>query len=221
MRLVLVAALIACGVLLAPTAFVRAAPGECPPLCDSIPAAAWPAPQDIPLDDIYHWPGLAGLAVTARGPRFRFETECASLPVAGDARDYAVGARAVVPQAQPQWQLQAQVLHWRGEAWRGGETALSVLATAADRLRSCQLTAPQVSPSLTTDLTDRIAAVVSLPDHGVLHEYLLAQPSSGTLTELALWAGPAPPVGWPVVPDATVLDALAAPLCVGYLDSCP
>ena len=97
-------------------------PGDCPPFCDRIPDSAWIAPTSIPLYSAYRWPGLAGLAVTAPAPRFKFEDICASPPVADDARSYAVAARAVVPKPDGQWQLQVQVMHWRGETWRGAQT---------------------------------------------------------------------------------------------------
>ena len=54
----------------------------------------------------------------------------------------------------------------------------------------------------------------------MLHEYLLADPRSGTLVELAMWATTPPLVDWPSVPDAQVLDAMAAPLCTAYIGSC-
>ena len=67
MRLLLAVALATCGLAIAPSAGwpARAVPGECPPICDAIPDAAWIAPTSIPLYPVYQWPGLAGLAVTA------------------------------------------------------------------------------------------------------------------------------------------------------------
>ncbi len=89
-------------------------------------------------------------------------------------------------------------------------------------LRGCQLTSPLTSPSLTTDTPDRVAAVVSgvLPGQAVLHEYLLANPRNSTVVEVAMWAATPPRVAWPAVPDAQVLDAMDAPLCTAYIDSC-
>ena len=188
-------------------------------MCDRIPASAWIASADIPLYDEYRWPGLAGLAVTQAAPRFRFEQDCATPPVPGDERGYAVAGRAGVSQPDGQWQLQVQVAHWRGETWRGGETVLAVLSAATTALRSCQLTAPQSSPSLTTEEPQRLAAVLSLGDGRVLHQYLLADPDNSTVVELAMWAT-APRLPWPSVPDSQVLDAMAAPLCTAYVGSC-
>ena len=86
----LAVAVATCGLAIAPSAGwpASAVPGECPPICDAIPDSAWVDPTAIPLYPVYRWPGLAGLAVTARPARFAFEELCASPPVAGDARDY-------------------------------------------------------------------------------------------------------------------------------------
>lgn len=189
-------------------------------MCDRIPGSAWIEASDIPLYREYRWPGLAGVAVTAAAPRFRFEEDCATPPLPGDARTFAVAARAVVPQPEGQWQLQVQVMHWRGETWRGGQLAGSAVRTAAGALRACQLSAPQSSPSITTDVPGRLAAVVSLGGTRVLHQYLLADPRNSTIVELAMWSATPPRVPWPTIPDSQVLDAMAAPLCSAYIGSC-
>ncbi|MGH3676285.1 MAG: ATPase [Mycobacterium sp.] len=220
MRMVLAAVLATCG--LATGWPAQAFPVDCPPNCDRIPDSAWLEPTAIPLFPVYHWPRLAGVAVTATDPRFRFEEACGTPPIAGDARRFAVAARAAVPQPDGQWQLQVQVMHWRGETWRGGATALAAFDAAVAALRACQLTAPLTSPSITTDTPDRMAAVISgsIPGQPVLHEYLLAHPRSSTVTEVAMWALTPPLVNWPAVPDVQVLDAMMAPLCRAYIDSC-
>ena len=69
------------------------------------------------------------------------------------------------------------------------------------------------------DQPDRVAAAISGPV--VMHEYLLADPVNSTVTELALWSDGPVQTAWPAVTDTAVLDALAAPLCTAYLDSCP
>jgi hypothetical protein len=218
----LAVALAACGLGIAPVSVPRAGavPGFCPPICDAIPDSAWMAAPSIPLNSIYRWPGLAGLAVSVRSPRFGFEGLCASPPVAGDPRDYAVAARTVVPNRDGHWQLQAQVMHWRGDTVAGGPTAMLALETARSRLWGCQQTAPQTSPSITLSEPSRIAAVISMADRRVMHEYLLADPASSTVVELALWATLPIHVEWQAVPDAQVLDAMARPLCSAYLGSC-
>ncbi len=191
----------------------------CPPACNRIPDTAWVSPSAIPLDSTYDWPQLAGLAVTARAPRFRFEELCASPARPEDPRNYAIAERSVVSNPAGRWQLQAQVLHWRGETWRGGQLALDAFAAAVSTVRACQLTKADSSPSLIVDQPDRMAAVISGPV--ILHQYLVADPVNSTLTELALWSDAPPQDPWPMITDTTVLDALAAPLCTAYVGSCP
>jgi hypothetical protein len=223
MRIVLAAAL-ACILAIAPTPVwsANAGPADCPPNCDRIPDSAWIDPAAVPLYAVYHWPGLAGVAVTAPAPRFRFEEGCATPPVRGDPRDYAVAARAVAGNPDGQWQLQVQVMHWRGETWRGGQLALAALQSAVAALRACQWRSPLTSPSITTDQPERAAAVISgsIPGQLVLHEYLVAHPRSSTVTELAMWAPSPLQLDWPSVSDMQVLDALTAPLCTAYIGSC-
>lgn len=217
MRMVLGIVLVACGLATAPPA--GAEPDSCPPSCDRIPDVAWIAPWAIPLNPRYGWPQLPAVAVSAPEPRFRFEELCASPPVPQDPRSYAVAERAVVVNPPGQWQLQAQVVHWRGETWRGGPLAEGVFDTAVSALRACQQTNPTASPSFTVYQPGRMAAVVSGPV--ILHQYLVANPANSTVAELALWSAAPPLTPWPAVWDETVLDALTAPLCNAYLGSCP
>ena len=224
MRLMLAAVLTAWGLTLAPGSIgpAYALPMDCPPNCDRIPDSAWIDAAALPLYSTYRWPGLAGIATTVTNPRFRFEEACGTPPTPDDPRSFAVAARAVVPQPHGQWQLQVQVLHWRGETWRGGQLASTVFDRAVAALRGCQSTSPLTSPSLTTDTTNRMAAVVSgvLPGQQVLHEYLLINPYNSTVVEVAMWAVAPPRVAWPAVPDAQILDAMNVPLCTAYIDSC-
>jgi hypothetical protein len=219
-RLRLAVALATCGLAIAPGPAASGVPGVCPPICDAIPDVAWIAPSAVPLYAVYHWPALAGLAVTAPSPRFGFEALCGIPPVPGDARRYAVAARAVVLHAETHWNLAVQVIHWRGDTATGGPTALATLEAARARLDDCQATAPSASPSVTTSDAERIAAVISVADEQVMHEYLLADRDSSTIVDLAMWSALPPTVPWPAVPDAQVLDAMAAPLCDAYLESC-
>lgn len=218
MRMALATALVAAGVGFAPS--VGAEPAStCPPACNRIPASAWISPSSIPMDARYDWPQLAGLAVTTRSPRFRFEELCASPPPGDDPRAFAVAERSLVTSPDGQWQLQVQLIHWRGETWWGGQLVRDTAAAAVSALRTCQLTNPDASPSLTLDGPDRVAAVISGPV--IVHEYLLADPVSSTIAELALWSTSPPQSGYPTVDPAVVFDALAAPLCTAYIDSCP
>lgn len=213
------AVLASCGLaLVAPT--VSADPLDCPPNCDRIPGSAWIAPLSIPLYNVYRWPELSSVSVTAAVPRFRFEDVCGTAVAADDPRTWAVAELATVTTPDGQWHLQAQVMHWRGETWRGGRLAGTVFDDAVAALRSCQITAPSVSPSLTTVAPTRMAAVLSGADRAVLHQYLVLEPRNSTVTELALWSTAHPSAPWRPVPDASVLDALGAPLCAAYLDSC-
>ena len=134
MRLVLSAVLALAGCALSTSAGAPPAgaePYNCPPACNSIPASAWIVPSAIPLDDHYGWPEPAGLSVRVPSPRFRFEELCATTPAAADPRGYAVTEQAVVVNPPGQWQLQVQVLHWRGETWRGGQLVADTFAAAA------------------------------------------------------------------------------------------
>jgi len=222
LRIALTVVLAAAGLVFAAPApadpTVNGPTGTCPPACNRIPDSAWISPSAIPLDARYGWQPLAGLAVTARVPRFRFEELCGSAPAPQDPRTYAVAERSVITHPDGQWQLQAQIVHWQGETWRGGELARGAMAAAAASLRACQLTNPGASPSITLEEPDRLAAVISGPV--ILHQYLLADPVSSTVTELALWAAAPPAAPYQTVSDATVLEALGAPLCSAYLGSC-
>ena len=220
MRSIVAAVLATCGLALAPSTTAGAVPGVCPPICDAIPDSAWIAPTALPLYPVYHWPGLAGLAVTAHAPRFTFEEVCSTPPTPGDARDYAVAAEATVTNPPGHWQLRAQILHWRGDTAQGGPTALRLLEMARAQLRDCQVTAPLASPSITTVDPQRLAAVISVAGQRVVHQYLLADPASSTVVGLAMWSTVPPLLPWPAVADAQVFDAMAAPLCEAYLGSC-
>jgi hypothetical protein len=160
--------------------------------------------------------------VPAAPTRFRFEELCSTPPPFGDPRGYAVAARAQVARPDGQWQLRSEILHWRGETWRGGQIAASVFDTAAAALRNCGLTAPQFASLVTTDEPNRIAAVINGPQ--TLHQYLIVDPANSTVSAIALWADPrgaaAPAVPWPDVADERVFDGMAAPLCAAYLASC-
>lgn len=144
-----------------------AEPETCPPVCDQIPSTAWMQQRAVPLNSTYNWPAFAGLAAqttgAGAGPRFRFEELCAAQPLAQDPRASAVAARATVAHPDGQWQLRAQIVHWRGDTARGGAIASSVFGNATALLRGCQLGTPLQSPSITTDEPNRMAAVISGP----------------------------------------------------------
>jgi hypothetical protein len=223
---VIVASMLVVGGLAVALIVVMPAPAEpqaCPPVCDQIPDTAWIAQRAVPLNSVYGWPALAGQAAQVTGatpgPRFGFEELCASPAVPQDARDSAVAARTTVVHPDGQWQLQALVLHWRGDTARGGPIAASVLRNAVAALRNCQQRAPAQSPSITSDEPNRMAAVISGPV--VMHTYLIAHVASSTISELTLWSHAPPQVPWPTMPDDPVLDSITAPLCEAYIASCP
>jgi hypothetical protein len=199
----------------------RADQETCPPVCDRIPDTAWIPSPGIPMNSTYRWPSLAGSAVPMTGtstPLFRFEEVCATPTLAQDTRNSAVVARAIVVNPQGQWQLQAQVLHWRGDTARGGQDASSVFNVAAAALRGCQLGAAAESLSLTVDEPNRLTAVISGPV--VMHTYLVAHPQNSTISELTLWSSEPPQMPWPVISDPQVLDAMTSPVCAAYIGSC-
>ena len=145
MRLVLAATLIV-GVLSAAcvssSGFAVADPETCPTVCDKIPDTAWISSSAIPLNASYHWPSPAESAVSMTGgatPRFRFEEVCATPVFPQDTRNSAVASRVAVDKPQGQWQLRAEVVHWRGDTARGGQSATSVFDIATAALRGCQL----------------------------------------------------------------------------------
>jgi hypothetical protein len=223
MRLALATMLFASGLVVECLAWfaAHADPETCPPVCDRIPDTAWISPSGIPLNSTYRWPSLPGLAVQITGtttPRFRFEEVCATPAFPQDARNSAVAGRASVVNPQGQWQLQAQVLHWRGDTARGGQNASSVLGAATAALRGCQLGTLAESPSVTIDEPNRLAAVISGPV--IMHTYLVAHPENSTISELTLWSSGPPQVPWPIISDAQVLDAMTAPVCAAYVGSC-
>lgn len=218
----MVAGSLAIALIVVAPAPAQAEPETCPPVCDQIPGAAWIDRRSVPLDSVSRWPTLAGVAVSLTGgstPQFRFEQVCNTMAFPQDSRNSTVAARATVARPEGQWQLQAQILHWRGDTARGGAIAASVFGTAVAALRGCQLGAAAQSPSVTDDEPTRMAAVISGPI--IMHTYLVAHVASSTISEVTLWASGSPQVPWPVLSDAAVLDAMTAPLCEAYIASCP
>ena len=224
MRLVLAPTLIAGGLLVAcvfSSGFAVADPETCPSVCDKIPDTAWISSSAIPLNATYQWPSPAGSAVSMTGgatPRFRFEEVCVTPTFPQDTRNSAVVSRVAVDKPQGQWQLRAEVVHWRGDTARGGQSATSVFDVAAAALRGCQLGVSGESPSVTLDEPNRLSAVVSGPV--IMHTYLVAHPENSTISELTLWSSEPPQVPWPVTSDAQVLDAITSPVCAAYIGSC-
>ena len=147
----------------------------------AIPDSAWiaptadPAVPGVPLAGA--WPDWRSRRRRPRGSGSR--RLCATPPVLDDPRDYAVAARRRSCSPAGQWQLQVQVVHWRGDTCArrpNGARPCSRRPVAA--LRDCQSTAPLTSPSITTDEPDRLAAVISVRRAiRCMHQYLLADPA--------------------------------------------
>lgn len=219
-RLLFALAMVVSGLVVTPR-LAQSSPGACPPLCDTIPDSAWIESGSIPLSGMYRWPALAALAVTVTTPRFEFESWCATPGRDTDSRDFAVAAHADVANPPGQWNLHVQVIHWRGDTVTGGRDALESLEWARMALASCQMTAAEVSPSVTTSTPMDLAAVISDGGRRVMHTYLIVDPASSSLVEMALWSTVPPTVEWRgVAPDTDVFNAMAAPLCEAYLGSC-
>src|SRR5262249_27873277 len=78
MRVILATMLVAGGLAVALVVVVpaHAEPQTCPPVCDQIPDTAWIQQRAVPLNSVYNWHALAGLAAQVTGigagPRFRF-----------------------------------------------------------------------------------------------------------------------------------------------------
>ena len=219
-RLLFVLAMAVSGVAIAPVRAL-AEPGVCPPMCDTIPDSAWIESGSIPLSSAYRWPSLGSIAIPVSTPRFEFESWCASPERDDDPRDFAVAAHADVANPPGQWNLHVQVVHWRGDTVTGGRDALETLEWARMTLASCQMTAAEVSPSVTTSTAMDLAAVISDGGRRVMHSYLAVDPASSSLVEMALWTTVPSAVEWRgVAPDAQVFEAMAFPLCEAYLGSC-
>jgi hypothetical protein len=224
MRLVLAAVLIAGGLAVTRVSspgIAVADPETCPPRCDQIPDTAWIAREAIPLNSTYHWPSPPGLAAAMTGtatPRFRFEELCATPSSPQDTRNAAVASRATVDNPQGQWQMRAEVVHWRGDTGHGGQSATSVFDVAEAALRGCQQGAAGESPSVTVDEPNRLSAVISGPT--MVHTYLVAHPENSTVSELTLWGTDSVQPPWPIISDGQVLDAMSSAVCAAYVGSC-
>ena len=108
----------------------------CPPTCDRIPDTAWIPPWDIPLNSKYTWPPLQAVAVTDHPTAVQIRGPVRHGAVSAGPLSYAVAERATVANPEAQWQLQAQIFHWRGDVARRS----SARRTCSTRLwRRCVL----------------------------------------------------------------------------------
>jgi hypothetical protein len=221
----------------APTTFAAPAPdpnrpinGNCPPACTQIPDTAWIAPTAIPLYDNYSWPPLGPLSEPVSRPRFKSDELCAAGPSTDEERDSAIAAHIILPQPPGQWQLQVQIVHWRGDPWIAGQRASAVMDAATSLLRDkCSYTSPGVSVSrfATQNLPgghpgQSVSAVISEAGDTpmVAHEYLVSDLRNSTVVEVAMWSNSPPTVDWPPINDDQLLADMAASLCTAYVNSC-
>jgi hypothetical protein len=220
----------------APSTFAAPAPdpnrppnGNCPPACTQIPDSAWIAPPAIPLYKNYSWPALAPLSESVSGPRFKVDELCAAPPVADDERDGALASRVILPEPPGQWQLQVQILHWRGDPWIAGQRASAVMDSTTSLLRnSCSFTASGVSVARIAEQNipghpgQSLAAVITVAGTApmIAHEYLVSDLRNSTVVELAMWSTSPPAVDWPTMNDDQLLADMVAPLCTAYVNSC-
>ena len=83
-----------------------------------------------------------------------------------------------------------------GTPWRAGRPRRRRSETPVAALRDCQLTAPlRLAVAHHRRARRGSAAVISVAGRACMHEYLLADPRSSTIVELALWSTLPPQVG--------------------------
>ena len=163
-------------------------------------------------------------------PKFEADELCAAGPAADDERASALAARIVLPNPPGQWQLQVQILHWRGDPWIAGQRASAVMDSATKVLRNnCSFNAPGVSVSRIAEqnlpgghpggaLTAVITETGATPM--VAREYLVSDLRNSSVVELTMWSTSPPAVDWPAINDDQLLADMVAPLCTAYVNSC-
>jgi hypothetical protein len=170
------------------------------------------------------------LSEPVTNPRFLADELCAAGPQTTDERDGARAARIILPNPPGQWQLQVQILHWRGDPWIAGQRASAVMDAATALLRNnCSFQAPGVSVTRIAEqnipggnpgqsLTATITGTGTAPQ--IAHVYLISDLRNSTVVELAMSSRSPPAVEWPTVNDDELLAAMVAPLCTAYVNSC-
>lgn len=204
--------------------------GNCPPACTQIPDSAWIASPAIPLYNDYSWAPLAPLSEPVSSPRFEADELCAAGPANDDPRDSALAARIILPNPPGQWQLQVQILHWRGDPWIAGQLASGVMDSETSLLRNnCSVgAAPGVSVSRIAEQNvpghpgQSLSAVITITGTAprIVHEYLVSDLRNNTVVEVAMWSTSPPAVEWPTINDDQLLADMVAPLCTAYVNSC-
>ncbi|KDN87131.1 hypothetical protein [Kitasatospora cheerisanensis] len=193
----------------------------------AVPAAAWIAPQQVPLNAALHWtaPASSAKSLGAKG-RFLIEQLCHGTRSA-DWTDTVPGVdTASLGGADGDWKADQSIVSF-GDASKSSaaaQSAFGLLGAVKDEVRACAATASGAKAEITGDDSEFLVATVTLPqpDGGTVqvHEYLTT--SGGALVELTLHArlakGGHPKTAWSAPADGAVLSALAKPVCTAYKD---
>ncbi|MGW4383402.1 hypothetical protein [Kitasatospora sp. NPDC004531] len=193
----------------------------------AVPAAAWVAPQQVPLNAALHWtaPAASAKSLGAKG-QFLIEQLCHGKR-ADDWADTVPGVdTASLGGAEGDWKADQSIASF-GDASKSSaaaQSAFGLLGALKDEVKNCSATVPGAKAEITADDSEYLAATVTLPqpDGGTVqvHEYLTT--SGGALVELTLHAktakGAHPKTAWSAPADAALLKALATPVCTAYKD---
>ncbi|WP_431681423.1 hypothetical protein [Kitasatospora sp. KL5] len=188
-----------------------------------IPASAWMAGADIPLNSAYHWPAQAGKAKPVKnGEPFAFEALCDSVrsqDLAGLGTG-ADGAQTLLSGGTDEWQAQQTIVHFKGTSSGAVQSAGALLRGLTDEVRACAPDGATPSVKVTAEDPSYLAATITLKQGSggiTVHEYLTT--TSTTVAELTVY-GPygtkKPKAAWTVKDDTAVLRLLGAPLCDAF-----
>lgn len=197
------------------TAAAEPTPNPAGPAPKPVPASVWINPGEIPMNGDYHW-SAANPTVSGRAA-FLSMRLCGNPPAdvlppaSAIATQTAPGTAASVVQAAGQWP----------EGAAGGASAFQ--SAIRSQLNYC----PGVGEVISVDLRPApswygFAATLLVGKErdnptSEVHIYNVVPPESGTVSELAVTVPRTgtEPSPWKPVDDATVLRALAQPLCKG------
>ncbi|WP_134083115.1 hypothetical protein [Mycobacteroides salmoniphilum] len=214
MRLLAVTGVLAAGFSTA-TAAADPTPNPAGPAARPVPASVWISPGEIPMNGEYHW--------SAANPTATGRASFLSMRLCGTtSADVLPPASAIATQAASG--TAASVVQAAGQ-WPEGNTdgALAFQSAIRSQLNYC----PGVGDVISVDLRPApswygFAATLLVGKErdnptSEVHIYNVVPPESGTVSELAVTVPRTgrEPSPWKPVDDATVLRALAQPLCKG------
>ncbi|MFD8481769.1 hypothetical protein [Kitasatospora sp. NPDC059673] len=193
----------------------------------TVPAAAWIAPQQVPLNAALHWtaPATSAKSLGAKG-QFQIEQLCHGKR-SDDWTDTVPGVdTASLGGASGDWKADQSIVSF-GDASKSSvaaQSAFGLLGAVKDEVKNCATTVPGAKAEITGDDSEYLVATVTVPqsDGGTVqvHEYLTT--SGGALVELTLHAqtakGAHPKTAWSAPADTAVLSALAKPVCTAFKD---